>query len=319
MQKQYRTDKILTMRIFFTYLLVQFLAVTVTGQEWTVPDERKGRLSPFKFTDDSRKEGERLYTINCKSCHGTPGKGDYLTTLAPLPGDPTTEKYQKNLDGEMFYKITTGRGAMPSFRDALSSNDIWNVIAFLRSFKKDYIQAIAPIIRSAAYPGADIIIALLSVPENNTVMMKVTAKSAVTTVPVTGAGVKLYAKRTFGQMMVDEEKSTDSNGVALFTLPAGYPADTAGMLHVSARFSDEETFGAVSKDTIINAGVKITPVSLTAERAMWNVVRKAPVWVILSYTLGVVGVWGFIFLIMLRLRDIFLIGRHIEKSASVKE
>ena len=312
-------NKMLNMRILFTLLILQLITPAVFPQEWAVPEERKGRLSPFKFTDDTRRDGERLYNINCKSCHGTPGKGDFLTTLNPIPGDPASDKIQHNLDGEIFYKVTQGRGPMPSFRNSLASNDIWNIISFLRSFKSDYVQAIMPLIRSSAYPGAEIIISLLSQPEKQQVMMKVTAVSEKSSVPVIGAGVKLFVKRTFGQMIVDEEKTTDKEGIALFSIPEGFPADSAGRLYVSARFSDEDTFGAVSKDTSIIAGMKVTPVSLTAQRAMWNVVRKAPVWVILSYTFGVLGVWGFIFLVLLRLRDIYLIGEHVEKGAAVKE
>jgi hypothetical protein len=107
---------------------------------------------------------------------------------------------------------------------------------------------------------------------------------------------------------LDEEKTTDSKGNAVFMIPADMPGDTAGNVRISAKFTDEEVFGVVSKDTIIKAGVMTVPVSLVAERAMWNTVRKAPVWIILAYTLGVLAVWGFIFLVMMKLRDIYTIG-----------
>jgi hypothetical protein len=56
-------------------------------------------------------------------------------------------------------------------------------------------------------------------------------------------------------------------------------------------------------------------VSLTAKRAMWNTVRKAPVWVILAYGLGVLAVWGFIMIVMLKLRDIFTVGTALKKRS----
>ncbi|MGD0583114.1 MAG: cytochrome c [Bacteroidales bacterium] len=307
------------MRPFIAILFLFEITVSVTGQEWTVPADKKGRLSPFKFSEDTRKKGEQLYNINCKSCHGTPGMGNFQANLKPQPPDPATGSFQGNSDGELFFKVSTGRGPMPSFKNSLSSNDLWDIISNLRSFKKDYIQMVAPVIKSSAYPGAEIVIVLFNGPGKDEITMKVTAATEKSTVPVKGAGVKLYVDRTFGRMMIDEEKTTDKEGNALFKVPEGMPGDTSGNIRLSAAFVDEEIFGSVTKDTVLQAGTKTVPVSLTHDRAMWNVVRKAPVWIILTYTLGVLGVWGFIFLILFRLRDIFIIGEHITGSGKEEE
>jgi len=306
------------MKSFIAIIILVAFGISLTGQEWTVPADKKGKLSPFKFTPESAKSGEKIYGINCKSCHGTPGMGNFQANLKPQPPDPATEKLQNNSDGELFFKISTGRGPMPSFRNSLSATDIWTLISYLRTFKKDYIQAVAPVIRSSAYPGAEILISLLIGPGENEITMKVSAVSTKETVPVKGAGVRLFVNRTFGRMMPDEEKTTDNSGIAIFRLPAGFPADTAGNLKLSAGFTDEDTFGPVVKDTVVKAGTRISPISLTRDRAMWNVVRKAPLWILLTYTLGVLAVWGFILLIMLKLRDIFIIGEHLE-TADKKE
>lgn len=294
-------------------------AIAVLSQEWTVPADRKGKLSTFSFTDETRKAGERLYTLNCMSCHGTPGKANYLTTLVPQPGDPATDKIQHNLDGEIFYKVSQGRGPMPSFKNSLSATDIWNIVSFIRSFNSSYVQSVMTIITSKAYPGAEIAISLALNQAKEIITMKVTASSGKSVVPVKDAGVKLFVKRTFGRMMIDEEKTTGPEGLAEFKIPAGLPGDTAGNINISAGFTDEETFGPFSKDTVLKAGVKVIPVSLTRDRAMWNVVRKAPVWVILTYSFGVLGVWGFIFLVLLKLRDMFIIGSHLTKEPQKEE
>ena len=114
-------------------------------------------------------------------------------------------------------------------------------------------------------------------------------------------------------LQLDEEKLTDNSGKAVFAVPEGLPGDTAGNVSLSARFTDEQTFGSVSMDTVLRAGAVTVPVSLTAKRAMWNTVRKAPVWVILAYGLGVLAVWGFILLVMLKLRDIFTVGTALQE------
>jgi hypothetical protein len=164
------------------------------------------------------------------------------------------------------------------------------------------------VITSSAYPGAVISMKLAYNAAEHALTVMALAADEEKSVPVTGAGVRLFASRYFGTLPIDEEKITDSKGNAVFMIPEDLPGDTSGNVRISAKFTDEEVFGVVSKDTVIKAGLVTVPVSLVAERAMWNNVRKAPVWIILTYTLGVIAVWGFIFLVMMKLRDIYTIG-----------
>jgi hypothetical protein len=303
---------------FIFIIILQISPLYLIAQEWVVPEDKMGKLSPFMFGTESRKAGERLYTINCMSCHGTPGKGNFIA-LVPPPGDPATEKIQHNNDGEIFFKVTTGRGPMPSFKNALSANDIWNIISFLRSYNSKYNQVVMPVIKSAAYPGSEIGISLMPGPGKHMISLKVIATNGKSIVPVINAGVRLYVKRTFGLLPLDEEKITDSQGLAAFKVPVDLPGDTLGNVYLTVRFVDEELFGAVSKDTILKAGIVTVPESLLKNRALWNTARKAPVWIILTYYLGVLGVWGFIFYVLLRLRDIFIIGEHLNNKAGEEE
>ena len=39
-------------------------------------------------------------------------------------------------DGDFFWKIQNGKGEMPSFKEDLSGNDIWNVINYIKSSEK---------------------------------------------------------------------------------------------------------------------------------------------------------------------------------------
>lgn len=306
------------MNRFVFIIILPLFSLSLKAQEWIVPADKKGKLSPFAFNDESRKTGERLYTINCMSCHGTPGKGNFIT-LVPPSGDPATEKIQNNSDGEIFYKITSGRGPMPSFRNALTANEIWNVISFVRSFNTKYLQVVMPVIKSAAYPGAVIAISLMVDRSKENILMKVTAKGDKSTVPVTNAGVKLVVNRTFGHLSLDEDKITDSEGLASFKIPNGLPGDTAGNVFISAGFVNEDLFGAVKTDTVLKVGKITIPESLVKNRAMWNNVRKAPVWIILTYGIGVLGVWGFIFIVLFKLRDIFIAGKHITEKSGKEE
>jgi mono/diheme cytochrome c family protein len=305
-------------RYIFLLLILQLLIPKLAGQEWIVPDDKKAKLSTFPFDDNTRNAGEKLYSINCISCHGTPGKGNYLK-LVPPPGDPATEKIQRNNDGEIFYKLTTGRGQMPSFKSVLTSTEIWNIVSFLRSFNNTYKQQVMPVITSSAYPGAVIKMALSLNVRDSTVVLKASADNSKTVVPVTGAEVKLFVHRTFGLLPVDEPKTTDKEGVAVFKIPGDLPGDTAGNVLVLSRFSNEDIFGSISLDTMLHAGQKTFPVSLVAKRAMWNNVRKAPVWLIFTFGIGLLTAWGFIFSVLMKLRDIFIIGDTVTTNTTEKD
>jgi len=308
-----------TMRYLITTLiLLQLITSEICSQQWIVPADKQDRLSTFPFNDETRKDGEKIYNVNCKSCHGTPGKANFIN-LVPPPGDPATSKIQNNKDGEIFYKVTTGRGPMPSFKSVLSTVEIWNVISFIRSFNSSYKQELMPAINSSAYPGAEIKINLTYNPGDTVIILIAQAVKENVIVPVTDAAVRLYISRYFGKLQLDEEKITGKNGSAAFRIPDNLPGDSAGNIRISARFSDEIIFGSVTKDTILCAAEKTSPVSLLSERAMWNNVRKAPVWVILAFSLGLLLVWSFIMLVLLKLRDIFVIGRAVETDLTEED
>lgn len=299
-------------------IIFQLFVAGLFGQEWVVPADRKDRLSPFQFNDDTRKAGEKLFKVNCMSCHGTPGQGNFIN-LVPPPGDPATEKIQRNKDGEIFYKVSTGRGPMPSFKNVLTTNDIWNVISYLRSFNKTYKQEVALAVTSSAYPGAEIKIILSYNRGDTVILLTALAVKDNISVPVTDAGVRLYIHRTFGMLPLDEERTTGKNGIAAFRIPFDLPGDTSGNVKISARFTDETLFGSISKDTVLGAAKKTIPVSLITERAMWNNVRKAPVWIMLTFSIGLLLVWSFIIVVLMKLRDIFIIGDSLSSKQSGKQ
>ena len=305
-------------KLFIILPLLLALTPQLKGQEWIVPDDKKAKLSPFSFDESLRSRGEKLYSVNCMSCHGTPGKGNYLK-LVPPPGDPATEKIQRNNDGEIFYKVSTGRGQMPSFKNVLSATDIWNLISFLRSFNANYKQVVLTVVKSTAYPGAEIKVTLSLNPNDSTIVLSALAINDNKTIPVTDAETKLLVHRTFGSLILDEPKSTDKKGVAIYKIQKNFPGDKDGNVRVTALFTNEEAFGSLNLDTMISAGTKTIPVSLVAERAMWNNVRKAPIWILLTFVLGLLAAWGTIFFVLLKLRDVFILGNFIKKEEQHSE
>jgi len=103
---------------------------------WTAPESEKSKKSPVAASAKVAEQGKKVAQINCVSCHGKGGKGDGVAAAAlnPKPADWTSKKIQGESDGELFWKITTGRGAMPAWRH-LPESDRWALVQYLRTLK----------------------------------------------------------------------------------------------------------------------------------------------------------------------------------------
>jgi len=104
---------------------------------WTAPESEKSKKSPIAASHKVVEQGKKVAQVNCVSCHGKGGKGDGAAAMAlnPKPADWTSKKIQDESDGEIFWKITNGRGAMPAWRH-LPDNDRWALVQYIRTLKK---------------------------------------------------------------------------------------------------------------------------------------------------------------------------------------
>ena len=106
---------------------------------WTVPDSAKNTKNPITNDVESQNSGKVLWGTHCKSCHGAKGLGDgpKAETLKTEPGDFSKNIFQSQTDGAIFYKISTGKDDMPSFKKKITDQeDIWNLVNYVRTFKK---------------------------------------------------------------------------------------------------------------------------------------------------------------------------------------
>lgn len=124
--------------ILMAGLTLLSFSVSAQPKPWTVPAECKTLKNPVAKGDASNKAGMALYTKNCASCHGKAGLGDGVKArmLKDFPGDFSTAAFQGQTDGEHFYKTKNGKGEMPKYEGKLTDDDIWNVVNFMRTFKK---------------------------------------------------------------------------------------------------------------------------------------------------------------------------------------
>ncbi len=105
---------------------------------WVAPELDKAKKSPLPPGAKVVADGKKLAQINCVTCHGPGGKGDGAAAAAlnPKPADWTSARVQSESDGELFWKISNGRGAMPSWKQILPENERWALIQYIRSLKK---------------------------------------------------------------------------------------------------------------------------------------------------------------------------------------
>jgi mono/diheme cytochrome c family protein len=90
--------------------------------------------NPIRITGENLLAGQKLYEINCTPCHGEAGLGDGLVgeKFQPPPVDLTVAYVQSQPDGQIFYTLTYGSVAMPYYRDALTVEQRWYVINYLK-------------------------------------------------------------------------------------------------------------------------------------------------------------------------------------------
>ena len=129
---------------FFLLLSFTFAAggrlVAQDIKPWVAPDEARKVENPVPATPENLEAAAELYKDNCVLCHGDKGKGDGMaarTSKVP-PADFTDAKLMgAETDGSLFWKLTEGRGSMPSWKDTLSDKERWGLVNYMRKLNKD--------------------------------------------------------------------------------------------------------------------------------------------------------------------------------------
>lgn len=123
--------------LFLSILLLVISSISVEASDWKAPvwaDTLKRDTVPDSTTLIKARE---IYQKNCSICHGTSGKGDGMMSVGmqPSPADFTqSDRMSKQTDGELFLKISNGKRPMPAWKNDLSEEQIWELIALLRTF-----------------------------------------------------------------------------------------------------------------------------------------------------------------------------------------
>ncbi len=143
MSKTMKKGKIINVSLFslalVAFALLAFKPAVNYQDAWVIPEKYKSMENPMAGDEEAMEIGAELYDKHCKSCHGKTGLGDgpKAAELDTASGDFSTEEFQAQTDGELFYKTTFGRDDMPTFEKKISDEEErWMVITYIRSFKE---------------------------------------------------------------------------------------------------------------------------------------------------------------------------------------
>jgi mono/diheme cytochrome c family protein len=127
--------------IISTVALCSLTAVVLAAEkaadksEWKAPARAARKKNPVEPAKSSLDAGKKVYAAECADCHGPRGAGDgpgARELKEPIPSLADARVWGQT-DGELFWKVSTGRGDMPGFDDMLEEEDRWHVVNYLRS------------------------------------------------------------------------------------------------------------------------------------------------------------------------------------------
>jgi len=111
------------------------------GGESILPKEQRElaakRPNPVKLSAESVELGKQHYQIFCALCHGPEAKGGVTgpvaTKFIPTPDLTSAELQKVRTDGYWHSYIMAGGAIMPAYAEAMSSQEAWHIVNFLRS------------------------------------------------------------------------------------------------------------------------------------------------------------------------------------------
>lgn len=279
-------------------LSILFLMYSISYGQWKIPDNFKNKKAPQDATYELIKTGKTIYANKCASCHGHPGKADFLK-LNPIPTDFGTEKFQKeNTEGSIFYKIDEGMGGMPSFKHQLSGTDKWCVTFYIKSFDNKF--------EIKGEKSSSVETTLNATLDNSSKKISVNAKyqdKSENILPLKGADINFFVKRYFGNLLIGSG-TTDENGNTEISFPEDIAGDSVGNAEIVIKFNDTDTYGKTEISKIVSWAKPVHYKNPLDERHMWGNRASAPIWLLITYFTVVLGVWAVIFWVIFKITRI---------------
>jgi mono/diheme cytochrome c family protein len=107
---------------------------------WQIPPDADSLKNPLTVDDKLLATGKSVFKDKCQRCHGPAGKGDGEDADPDAMEDmdlTVAKRADRNPDGVVFYKVMNGRRKpkMPVFKDELSKDQVWAVVAYVQTLR----------------------------------------------------------------------------------------------------------------------------------------------------------------------------------------
>lgn len=124
--------------VFFMALLLLGFSAEAQAPLWVAPAKSNTLKNPHKGNATATMAGKTLFNQYCGICHGNRGKGDGIggMSLNPKPANFTKDVFQAQSDGAIFWKISEGRNTMAPYKGALTEEQRWQLVNYLRVMRK---------------------------------------------------------------------------------------------------------------------------------------------------------------------------------------
>lgn len=105
-------------------------------------NKAKADKNPISLTADNKDaifgKGKKLYTSMCAHCHGEKGNGEGpMVKSGAYAGVPNYKNLTELGDGQVFYSIYYGKGAMGAHAMLLNKEEIWILVHYVNKFRFD--------------------------------------------------------------------------------------------------------------------------------------------------------------------------------------
>jgi len=121
--------------VVIAFMVIVSNSVNAQKKGWAVPEYTKGLKNPFATKVSATAEGKMIFQQMCVLCHGINGEGNGEAGLT-LDIKPANFLALKNIpnatDGELFWKITTGKPPMSSYDELLTEDQRWKLVNYIK-------------------------------------------------------------------------------------------------------------------------------------------------------------------------------------------
>jgi mono/diheme cytochrome c family protein len=137
------------------------LAATSSG--WAGRERERARLEaerakaiPYPITMQLLERGRERFDIYCAPCHSRLGDGDGRIARRGFPHPPSyhIDRLRKAPDRHFYDVMTNGYGVMYPYRDRVSPEDRWAIVAYIRALQLSQDAPRDALPSNAGGPGA---------------------------------------------------------------------------------------------------------------------------------------------------------------------